>query len=267
MIKLYGVPLSRAFRSLWALEEIGVEYENVPVNFIGDSKKPEYLAINPNGRIPALVDGDLTLFESMAINLYLARKYDGGLQPKALEDEARAVQWSFWGMTEIEPHLLLQWIQTPWGNSGFGPGVRFNIPFLDNGPIDTINNNMAIGFGMDWAIFDDVCGWYWDYRRNVPVGHAGYDCTAHALSFPVVLQWNFYLTDVISVFGEPGLTIQHFWWDSDYCDDYGDYRCNGSDTDLDIAFWGGGRFQVADTVSIIARIGTPYISVGVGFLL
>ena len=77
MIKLYGVPLSRAFRSLWALEEIGVEYENVPVNFVDDAKKPQYLAINPNGRIPALVDGDLTLFESMAINLYLARKYDG----------------------------------------------------------------------------------------------------------------------------------------------------------------------------------------------
>lgn len=106
MIKLYGVPLSRAFRSLWALEEIGVEYENVPVNFVDDAKKPQYLAINPNGRIPALVDGDLTLFESMAINLYLARKYDGGLQPKSLEDEARAVQWSFWGMTELEPHLL-----------------------------------------------------------------------------------------------------------------------------------------------------------------
>jgi glutathione S-transferase len=106
MIKLYGVPLSRAFRSLWALEEIGVEYENVPVNFLDDAKKPQYLAINPNGRIPALVDGDLTLFESMAINLYLAKKYDGGLQPKSLEDEAGAVQWSFWGMTELEPHLL-----------------------------------------------------------------------------------------------------------------------------------------------------------------
>ena len=106
MIKLYGIPMSRAFRSLWALEEIGIEYENVPVNFIGDSKKPEYLAINPNGRIPALVDGALTLFESMAINLYLAKKYDGGLQPKALEDEARALQWSFWAMTELEAHLL-----------------------------------------------------------------------------------------------------------------------------------------------------------------
>ena len=106
MIKLYGVPMSRALRSLWALEEIGVEYEHVPVNTTDDSKKPDYLAINPNGRIPALMDGDLTLFESMAINLYLARKYDGGLQPKTLEDEARAVQWSFWAMTELEPHLL-----------------------------------------------------------------------------------------------------------------------------------------------------------------
>ncbi len=106
MIKLYGVPMSRALRSLWALEEIGVEYEHVPVNTTDDSKKPDYLAINPNGRIPALVDGDLTLFESMAINLYLARKYDGGLQPKTLEDESRAVQWSFWAMTELEPHLL-----------------------------------------------------------------------------------------------------------------------------------------------------------------
>lgn len=106
MIKVYGVPLSRTFRPLWALEEIGVEYENVPVNFLTDAKKPQYLAINPNGRIPALVDGDLTLFESMAINLYLARKYDGGLQPKSADDDARAVQWSFWAMTELEPHLL-----------------------------------------------------------------------------------------------------------------------------------------------------------------
>jgi len=106
MIKLYGVPASRAFRSLWALEEIGVEYELVTTNFIDDVKKPEYLAINPNGHIPALVDGEVKLFESMAINLYLARKYDGGLQPKTLEDEARAVQWSFWGMTETEPPVM-----------------------------------------------------------------------------------------------------------------------------------------------------------------
>lgn len=108
MIKLYGIRQSRAARCLWALEELGVPYENVPTNFATDAKKPEFKAINPNGRVPALVDGDVTLFESMAINLYLAKKYDAaGLYPKSLEDEARAVQWSFWGMTEIEPSLLV----------------------------------------------------------------------------------------------------------------------------------------------------------------
>lgn len=106
MIKLYGISGSRALRSIWAIEEVGVEYELVKTHFMGDAKKPEYLAINPNGRIPALVDGDLTLFESMAINLYLAETYGGALWPKGDHDQARAVQWSFWGMTEIEPHLI-----------------------------------------------------------------------------------------------------------------------------------------------------------------
>ena len=68
-MKLHGVPGSRALRSIWAAEEIGVDYELVPTSFLEDSKTPEYLALNPNGRIPALVDDDLVLFESMAINL------------------------------------------------------------------------------------------------------------------------------------------------------------------------------------------------------
>ena len=105
-MKIYGVPGSRALRSIWCAEEVGVDYEHVPTHFVGDSKKPDYLKINPNGRIPALVDGDVTLFESMAINLYLAKHYGGDLYPGTKEDEARAIQWSFWGMTEIEPPLM-----------------------------------------------------------------------------------------------------------------------------------------------------------------
>ncbi len=104
--KLYGISGSRALRSIWAIEEVGVPYELVKTHFMGDSKKPEYLAINPNGRIPCLVDDDVTLFESMAINLYLARTYGGDLYPMTPHDEARAIQWSFWGMTEIEPPLM-----------------------------------------------------------------------------------------------------------------------------------------------------------------
>ena len=106
MIELHGIPGSRALRSIWAIEEVGVAHKLVPTSFIGDSKKPDYLKINPNGRIPALVDGDVTLFESMAINLYLARTYGGDLYPRNPGDQARAEQWSFWGMTELEPHLM-----------------------------------------------------------------------------------------------------------------------------------------------------------------
>jgi glutathione S-transferase len=106
MIKLYGIPRSRTARVIWMLEELQVPYELVPVSFIGDCRKPEYLRINPNGHIPALQDGDLTLFESLAINLYLARKYDKGLWPKTIEGEAKAYQWSVWAMTELEEPLL-----------------------------------------------------------------------------------------------------------------------------------------------------------------
>jgi len=112
MITLYGISASRAFRCLWMLEELGLEYEHVPTSFLGDNKKPEYLAINPNGRVPTLVDGDTVLWESMAINLYLAAKYDGGMQPKSVEDLGRATQWSFWVMTEIEKALLDYFMHT-----------------------------------------------------------------------------------------------------------------------------------------------------------
>lgn len=107
MITLYGVPGSRAFRTIWMLEELGLPYENVPTHFAtGDTKKPDFLALNPNGHIPCLVDDGVAYWESMAINLHLARKYDKGLQPKTLQDDSHAVQWSFWAMTEVENPLI-----------------------------------------------------------------------------------------------------------------------------------------------------------------
>jgi len=107
MLTLYGVPRSRAMRSLWMLEEIGVPYENVKTMFgPTGSRTPEFLRINPNGHIPALVDGELVLWESLAINLYLARKYGKALWPATPEDEGRAYMWSVWAMTELEEPLL-----------------------------------------------------------------------------------------------------------------------------------------------------------------
>ena len=100
---LYGISSSRAFRSIWAAEEIGLDYDHVPTSFRGDNQKPEFLAVNPNGRIPALVDGELQLFESMAINLYLTKNYGARLLPEGAAGEAKVLQWSVWGISEIEP--------------------------------------------------------------------------------------------------------------------------------------------------------------------
>ncbi|MET3760091.1 glutathione S-transferase family protein [Sphingomonas sp. UYEF23] len=108
MITLHGHPFSRAHRVMWMLKELGLPFEHVPTDFRGGATRtPQHLAINPNGRVPALVDGDLTLFESLAINLYLARRYGGPLAPADVAEEALATQWSFWVATEVEKPLLL----------------------------------------------------------------------------------------------------------------------------------------------------------------
>jgi glutathione S-transferase len=109
-LRIYGVPRSRAYRTLWMAVELAIPYELVRVDFAdGETRRPDYLAINPNGHIPAIDDDGFNLWESMAINLYLAKKYagrPGGLYPQRLEDEARAWQWSFWAMTEVERPAL-----------------------------------------------------------------------------------------------------------------------------------------------------------------
>jgi len=103
-LKIYGVARTRAFRALWIAEELGLDYEHVPVE-IGEAgaRTPEFLALNPNGRLPLIVDGDFVLSESLAITLYLAKKYShGALYPVAIKDEARLWQWSFWAVAEVD---------------------------------------------------------------------------------------------------------------------------------------------------------------------
>lgn len=106
MLKLYGTSKSRSARALWALDELGLKYEHVPVE-VAKAKSPENLKLNPNGHIPVLEDDGKIFWESMAINLYLAAKYGKApLWPESHEDRGHAVQWSFWGMIEAEPHLI-----------------------------------------------------------------------------------------------------------------------------------------------------------------
>lgn len=105
-LTVYGQSASRAVRALWMVEELGVEYQHEPILFKEAGQNEALRAVNPYGRVPAVDDNGVAVFESMAVNLYLARRYGGPLAPADEAEEAGALQWSFFVMTEIEKTLL-----------------------------------------------------------------------------------------------------------------------------------------------------------------
>ncbi|MCB1920216.1 MAG: glutathione S-transferase family protein [Candidatus Competibacteraceae bacterium] len=108
MLHVYGYPNTRSQRVVWALEEVGATYEYHPVNLLaGDGRQPDYLALNPGGKVPTLVDGELILSESAAICTYLGDRFpSSGLTPPAGSVE-RALynQWCFFILSELEQPL------------------------------------------------------------------------------------------------------------------------------------------------------------------
>ena len=101
-LRIYGIARTRAFRALWIAKELGLDYEHVPIETgPAGARKPDYLAVSPNGRLPAIDDDGFILWESLAIVLYLAKKH-GRLYPATLEGEAKAWQWSLWAANEVE---------------------------------------------------------------------------------------------------------------------------------------------------------------------
>ena len=107
-MKLYGMASSRTRRALWTLEEAGAEFTYHEIDLRkGEHRQPSYLSINPNGKVPALVDGDLTLFETGAICNYIAGKYPAAhlLPDPASHDAALCQQWIFWVIGELEQPL------------------------------------------------------------------------------------------------------------------------------------------------------------------
>lgn len=164
---------------------------------------------------------------------------------------------------ELEPHLVVQWADEPyWDDTGIGVGLRASIPVLPDGPITTINNSLAIGFGLDWAHFDG-CGQYNDL------------CDANDFWIPIVLQWNFFLTRSISLFAEFGLALQYSTLDwagpipgncaringMDICRDSVD------DLDVELVLWLGARFGLSENIALTLRLGTPSLLFGVSFFL
>ncbi|WP_105381783.1 glutathione S-transferase family protein [Neorhizobium alkalisoli] len=118
MLKIYGVYRSRATRPLWLVEELGLPFELVPI--IQAYRLPEpmaaeapintlsadFLGLNPMGSIPSMDDDGFVLHESLAISLYLARKYGGDVGPRDINEEALMIQWSLFAATSIEASAL-----------------------------------------------------------------------------------------------------------------------------------------------------------------
>jgi glutathione S-transferase len=110
-LTIYGSPRSRTMRTLWAAAELGLDYAHIPIAFDDPAlKSAAFRRINPAGAIPAIVDDDFALSESLAINLYLAKKYgsagDEPLYPSTLEGEAEVWRWTLWAQGHLEP-----WVQ------------------------------------------------------------------------------------------------------------------------------------------------------------
>ncbi len=104
---LYEFPPTRSIRARWTLQELGIPFEAVRVNLAaGEHRRPEFLRINPAGKVPVLVDGDLVLTESVAIAVYLAEKYpEKRLLPTDKRTRAEANQWLLFAATELEQPL------------------------------------------------------------------------------------------------------------------------------------------------------------------
>lgn len=124
-IKLFHHPWSRAANVVWMLEEVGVDYELAYVDIMkGSQKDPTFLALNPMGKLPTLVDGDTVITESAAIALYLADRHSLGELAPALDDPERATyyRWILYGPSVIEPGCYAnqaKWDYRP-GSAGWG---------------------------------------------------------------------------------------------------------------------------------------------------
>lgn len=165
---------------------------------------------------------------------------------------------------ELEPHLVVQWDHEPgWGGDGIGVGFRGSIPVMQDGPVTSINNSLALGFGLDWAHFGDNC-------YPGPRGPY-YSCAANDFWIPFVVQWNFFFSKLISAFPELGLAIHHTRFDGDLCRNPNGsfYYCtnSGSVTGVDLVLWLGVRFHLSQSFALTLRLGTPSLLLGAAFFL
>ncbi len=153
---------------------------------------------------------------------------------------------------EVEPHVVFGW-GGPYAPGGFGLGGRLSIPVVQNGFVPTINNSIAVSFGLDWVHYESCF-----YAGN---------CSADYFNVPVAMQWNFYVAQRWSVFGEPGAVL--------YFGSYPDCPLQASlcptarppTVGVVPALFLGGRYHLSDSTALTIRIGFPAFSLGFSFFL
>ena len=164
MMKLYWAPQSRAATALWMMEETGQPYERVLIDInTGAQKTPEYLAINPMGKVPALQDGDATMAEGSAICAYVAERFPEAKLAPPIGDPRRAkyLQWLFFNPACIEPAIvqLFTKLEIPARTAGWGDATQvFDVldKALEKGPWLTGDDffacDVVIGSGLNYAV-------------------------------------------------------------------------------------------------------------------
>jgi glutathione S-transferase len=164
MMQVYWSPRSRSFSALWLMEETGRPYERVLTDIsTGAQKKPEYLAINPMGKVPALKDGDVTVAEAAAICAYVAERYPDAKLAPPLGDPRRGkyLQWMFFAPSCIEPALIQIFtkLEVPTSTAAWGEATQvFDVldKALEKGPWllgDMFSAaDIVIGSGLNFAV-------------------------------------------------------------------------------------------------------------------
>jgi hypothetical protein len=163
-------------------------------------------------------------------------------------------QHPYYGV-ELEPHAEWQWSGDEWSwENGFGFGARASIPLLEDGPVQSLNNSLAVTFGFDWAYFANDCS----------IGGMEVDCHESDIWIPIAAQWNFFVSERFSLFPEFGVGFRTATRSTNYC---AASECDDSSLEVHAVLWFGARFLVTDRVAVVLRLGTPSLTLGASFLL
>lgn len=193
MIQIYGSPRSSAGRCYVMLEEAGLSYEVMSLDMMStkEHKSEAFLKLNPNGKVPCLIDNGFVLWESAAIVQYLAHKYKPELLGSTLEEKGLVQQWSFWTMTEAQPPLVDILIQKV-----FVPEEKRNLALIEHrekqipGVLEILEKslqgkkylagsqytvadlmaasavNIALGLQMDLSKFKNIKAWFSEIKSR-----------------------------------------------------------------------------------------------------